>query len=336
MVDFRFGYKASAEQFEPRDLVEFSVTAEACGLDSVWVSDHFQPWRHTGGHAPFSFAWMAALGERTERIVMGTSVVTPTFRYHPSVVAQAVGTIACLSPGRVILGIGSGESLNEVAPTGLKWPIFKERFGRLKESVELMRRLWREERVSFEGEYYRTESATIYDRPDQEVPIYIAAAGPSASRLAGQVADGLICTSGKADEVYDEKVLPSFDEGLSQSGRPADAVDKMIEIKLSYDHDTQVAMNDTRYWGALALNPDEKMGVEDPSQMERLADALPIERVASRWLVTGDPSTVVEGLAPYARRGFRHFVFHSPKQDQRKFLREFSAEVLPLLRKEYR
>jgi len=116
----KLGYKASAEQFGPRELVEFAVHAERAGLDSVWISDHFQPWRHTGGHAPFSLAWLAAVGERTERVTLGTSVLTPTFRYHPSVAAHAFATLGCLYPGRVALGIGSGEAMNEVAPTGME------------------------------------------------------------------------------------------------------------------------------------------------------------------------------------------------------------------------
>src|ERR687887_854090 len=140
MQQLRLGYKASAEQFGPRELLEFSAHAEDVGFDSVWVSDHFQPWRHTGGHAPFSFAWLGALGAKTERVVLGTSVVTPTFRYHPAVVAQAMGTLGVLFPERVMLGIGTGESLNEVAPTGITWPDFRERYARLRESVSLMRR----------------------------------------------------------------------------------------------------------------------------------------------------------------------------------------------------
>ena len=207
----KLGYKASAEQFGPRDLLEFAVRAEAAGFDSVMVSDHFQPWRHNDGHAPYSFAWLAALGERTSTITLGTSVVTPTFRYHPSIVAQAMGTLGALNPGRVMLGVGTGESLNEVPAIGVEWPKFKERFGRLKEAMELMRRLWTEERVSYEGEYYRTENATIYDRPDEPVPMYVAAAGPTAARLAGRVGDGFICTSGKAPELYTETLLPNVD-----------------------------------------------------------------------------------------------------------------------------
>jgi coenzyme F420-dependent glucose-6-phosphate dehydrogenase len=328
----KIGYKASAEQFTPSKLLEFSCLAEQVGFDSVFVSDHFQPWRHTGGHAPYSFAWMGALGARTSRITIGTSVVTPTFRYHPSVVAQAMGTLGAMFPDRIILGVGTGESLNEVPAIGIKWPGFKERFGRLKESIALMNRLWREERVSFEGQYYRTENATIYDRPDNPVPIYIAAAGPTAAKLAGEVADGFICTSGKPAELYRETLLPNVAAGLASAGRPADGLDRMIELKVSFDTDKQAAMADTRYWAALALSAEEKTSVEDPLQMEKLADALPLERAASRWIVSTDPDEQVERIRPYVELGFRHLVLHAPGPDQARFLRLYSEQVIPKLR----
>jgi coenzyme F420-dependent glucose-6-phosphate dehydrogenase len=331
----KFGYKASAEQFGPRELLEFSVAAEKAGFDSVMISDHFQPWRHTGGHAPYSFAWLAALGERTSRIMMGTSVVTPTFRYHPSIIAQAMGTLGAMYPGRVMLGVGTGESLNEVPAIGIEWPAFKERFGRLKESIELMRRLWTEERVSHEGTYYRTEKATIYDRPEHPVPVYVAAAGPTAARLAGRVADGFICTSGKAPELYAETLLPSVAEGMAKAGRDAGDMEYMIEMKVSFDSDTERAMNDTRHWAALALKPEEKTGVEDPVEMERLADALPVERAASRWIVSSDPDEQVSRIAPYVELGFRHLVFHAPGPDQARFLDLYSRQVLPRLRERF-
>ena len=215
----KYGYKASAEQFGSVQLLEFSVLAEQSGLDSVWVSDHFQPWRHTGGQAPFSLSWMGALGARTSRIVMGTSVLTPTFRYHPSVVAHAFATLGTLFPKRVVLGIGTGESLNEVPPTGMAWPEQKERTARFKESVDLIRRLWREERVSYEGQYYKTVEATIYDRPRDEVPIYVAGAGPVMAKFAGEKADGFICTSGKAPELYKDTLLSNVAAGLKTEGR---------------------------------------------------------------------------------------------------------------------
>ena len=147
----RLGYKASSEQFGPRELLDLACLAEEAGFDSVFISDHFQPWKHTDGHAPFAFAWLGALGAKTSRIVMGTSVLTPTFRYHPSIVAQAFATLGSLFPGRVVLGVGTGESLNEVPATGMKWPEPKERFARLREALRLIRQLWKEDRVSFKG-----------------------------------------------------------------------------------------------------------------------------------------------------------------------------------------
>ena len=331
----KLGYKASAEQFGPLELLEFAVLAEDLGFDSVLVSDHFQPWKHAGGHAPYSFAWLGALGQRTSRALIGTSVVTPTFRHHPAIVAQAVGTLGAMYPGRVLLGLGTGESVNEVPATGIEWPKFKERFARLSESIELIKRLWIEERVSFEGAYYRTENATIYDRPAEPVPIYIAASGPTAARLAGRVGDGFICTSGKPPELYTETLLPNVESGLKTAGRAPDSIESAIEMKVSFDSDAERAMQDTRHWAALALSPQEKTGVEDPVEIERLAAALPVERAASRWIVSSDTDEHVDKIAPYVELGFTHLVFHAPCPDQERFLRAYGEQVLPKLRRRF-
>ncbi len=331
----KLGYKASAEQFAPGPLLDFSVLAEQVGFDSVFISDHFQPWKHTDGHAPFSMAWLGALGARTQRVVMGTSVLTPTFRYHPTMVAQAFGTLGAMFPGRVLLGIGTGESLNDVPATGMVWPEFKERFARMREAVTLMRRLWSEQHVTFEGQYYQTKDATIYDRPDQPVPIYVAAAGALVAKYAGRQADGFICTSGKASELYTETLLPNVQEGLKASGRDAGGYDMMIEVKVSFDLDRERALADTKLWGALALSPEEKMSVHDPREMERLADALPVERTAKRWIVSTDPEEHVEKIAYYHGLGFNHLVFHAPGPDQPRFLKLYGERVLPLLRKKF-
>lgn len=329
----RLGYKASAEQFAPRALLDFACLAEEVGLDSVFISDHFQPWKHTDGHAPSSIAWLGAAGARTSRLAIGTSVLTPTFRWHPSVVAHSFATLGAMFPGRVILGVGTGESLNEVPATGQAWPEMKERFARFREAIALIRRLWHEDRVTFEGTYYRTERATIYDRPETPVPIYVAAAGPMVAKFAGRAGDGFICTSGKKWELYRETLLPNAAAGLAEAtGRDPGAYDRMIEVKLSFDTDAERARGETRHWAALALSPEEKMSVEDPVEMERLAAALPIERAASRWIVTSDPLEVVERVRPYIEMGFRHLVFHAPGPDQARFLRLFGAEVAPRLR----
>jgi coenzyme F420-dependent glucose-6-phosphate dehydrogenase len=332
-MTLRIGYKASAEQFAPRELLDFGVEAERAGLDSVFISDHFQPWRHHGGHAPFSLAWLAALGERTERVLIGTSVMTPTFRYNPAVVAQAFGTLGSLNPGRVVLGIGTGEALNEVVVGSVEeWPEFKERFGRLREAVTLMRELWSGERVTFEGDYYSLKDATVYDRPEQPIPVYVAAGGPLVARYAGRAGDGFIATSGKGEELYREKLLPAVDEGLAKSGRTSEDLDRMLEVKLSWDPDREQAVANCRFWAALSLTAEQKHGTSDPLEMERLGDELSDEQVASRWIVTDDPEEVVEAVRPYVEWGFNHLVFHGPGQDQSRFLSTFAERVLPGLR----
>ena len=326
------GYKASAEQFTPRDLVEYSVLAEEVGLDSVVVSDHFQPWRHTGGHAPFSLAWMAAVGERTSRVQLGTSVLTATFRYNPAVIAQAFATMACLYPDRVMLGLGTGEALNETAVTGAEWPDFKGRFARMREAVRLMRQLWTEDEVTFDGEFYRTVNATVYDKPETPVPVYVAAGGPVVAKYAGRAGDGFICTSGKGMNLYTDKLLPAVAEGAEAAGRDVASIDKMIEIKLSYDRDPELAQENCRFWAPLSLTPEQKHSVDSSTEMERLADELPIEQVTRRWIVASTPQQVLDQVQPYVDAGLNHLVFHGPGHDQRRFLTQLSQDVLPVLR----
>lgn len=328
----RLGYKASAEQFGPVELLRLAVVAEEVGFDSVFVSDHFQPWRHTDGHAPSSLAWLGAAGARTARITLGTSVLTPTFRYHPSIVAQAFATLGAMFPGRIVLGVGTGESLNEVPATDLQWPEAKERFARLREAVALIRTLWSEERVSFEGTHYRTRNATIYDRPSTPVPIYVAAGGPMVAKYAGRTGDGFICTSGKPASLYTDQLLPNVLAGIASSERPQRSFERMIEMKVSFDTDRDAALAATRHWAALALSADEKTSVEDPLALEKLADAVPLERAAERFIVSNDADEHVARILRYVELGFTHLVFHAPGPDQERFLRLYAQHVMPRLR----
>jgi coenzyme F420-dependent glucose-6-phosphate dehydrogenase len=325
----RYGYKASAEQFGPAELLDFSVRAEAAGLEIVAISDHFQPWRHHGGHSPAALPWLGAAVERTKTATLGTSVLTPTLRYEPAVIAQAFATLGCLAPGRVFLGVGTGEAMNETPVTGGAFPGRKERRMRLAEAIKLIRALWTEERVDFEGEYYRTERATVYDRPEDPVPIYVAASGPLAAKLAGRAGDGFICTSGKEPALYDE-LLENVRAGAEQAGRDPSALKRMIEIKVSYDRDRERAFSNTHWWAALALTPEQKEGVEDPVEMERLADAN-VERAHTRFICSDDPDEVAEAIGRYLELGFDELVFHAPGADQDRFLEQFSADVLPKL-----
>jgi coenzyme F420-dependent glucose-6-phosphate dehydrogenase len=329
----RYGYKASAEQFAPQELLELSVRAEREGLDTIAISDHFQPWRHHGGHSPAALPWLGALAASTKDALLGTSVLTPTLRYQPAIIAQAFATLGCLAPGRVFLGVGTGESLNETPITGDAFPAVKERRMRLQEAVKLIRELWTNDRVTWEGEYYSTDKATIYDKPDELVPIYIAASGPLAAKLAGRQGDGLIVTSGKDPDLY-RKLLDAAREGADKVGKDFDSINKMIEIKVSYDRDRQAAHDACKPWAALALSGDEKAGIEDPIEMEKAADAA-ADRAHTRFIVSDDPEEVVEGIRTYVDLGLDELVFHLPGDNQSHQLDAFCTDVLPKLREAF-
>ncbi len=333
-MTLRIGYKASAEQFDPTRLAAFAVRAEEVGLDSVTISDHFQPWRLNGGHAPNSLAWLGWVAARTERVLLGTSVMTPTFRYNPPVVAQTFATLACLAPGRVMLGVGTGEALNEVAVGSVaegEWPEFKERFGRLREAVRLMRMLWTEESVTFEGDYYRTKDARIFDRPDTPVPVYVAAGGQMVARYAGRVGDGFICTSGKGRELYADKLRPRGGRGRGQ-GRPRRRADRPDDRDEDPGTRTRSGAGEHPLLGAAVA--DRRAEALDPltREMEQAADALPDR--AGRQAVDrrGRPEEVVEAVRFYTDLGFDHLVVHGPGEDQERFLDTFAEQVVPALR----
>ena len=198
-----------------------------------------------------------------------------------------------------------------------------------------MRALWTQESVTFEGEYYRTEDARIFDRPDVPVPVYVAAGGPLVARYAGRSGDGFICTSGKGRELYADQLLPAVAEGLEKSGRDEGALerfDRMIEIKLSWDPDADRALENTRFWAPLSLTAEQKHSISTPAEMEKAADELPIEQVAKRWIVASKPEDVVSAVKEYTDLGFDHLVFHGPGGDQERFLRTFTEQVVPGLR----
>jgi coenzyme F420-dependent glucose-6-phosphate dehydrogenase len=230
----------------------------------------------------------------------------------------------------VFLGVGTGEALNETPATAQEFPGRKERRLRLAEAIKLIRLLWTEERVDFEGDYYRTSKATIYDRPETPVPIYVAASGPLAAKLAGRMGDGFICTSGKDPALYHE-LLGKVAEGAEAAGRDPSGIRRMIELKVSYDRDPQRALDSCRWWAALAIPPDQREGLDDPIEMERVADEN-ADRAHTRFITSNNPEEIVEGIRRYVDLGFDELILHAPGEDQARFLEQFGEDVLPLLR----
>jgi coenzyme F420-dependent glucose-6-phosphate dehydrogenase len=174
--------------------------------------------------------------------------------------------------------------------------------------------------------------ARIFDRPDEPVPVFVAAGGPMVARYAGRVGDGFICTSGKGRELYADELIPAVAEGRAKAGRVGEPIERMIEIKVSWDPDSDLALENTRFWAPLSLTAEQKHSIHSPAQMEEAADALPIEQVAKRWIVASRPEDVVEAVRFYTDLGFDHLVLHGPGHDQERFLRTLSEQVLPGLR----
>jgi coenzyme F420-dependent glucose-6-phosphate dehydrogenase len=196
--------------------------------------------------------------------------------------------------------------------------------------VKLIKKLSTEDFVEWDGEYYKVKGATVYDRPEQPVPIYIGASGPAAAKLAGRLAEGFICTSGKGMELYRDTLLPALREGADAAGRDYDAIEKTIEVKVAYDTDRARAIKDTSIWAALALPAEDKVDVHNPREMEERAKK--VKDPERRWLVSDDPEEHVDQIRPYLELGFTHLVFHAPGDDQSRFLKLYSSQVLPRLR----
>jgi coenzyme F420-dependent glucose-6-phosphate dehydrogenase len=181
----RLGYWAGMEQYDPVELLEHAIHAEAVGFDIIIASDHFHPWSDTGGQAGFPWIFLAAVAERTSKVEVGTAVTTPLFRYHPAIVAQAFATLDYLYPGRVSITVGTGHAMNET-PLGFEWPGFKEKVGRLREAIEIIQLLWGGDFVTYEGTYYKIKTAKLYTKPKTKIPMYVATSKRHCRRNSGR------------------------------------------------------------------------------------------------------------------------------------------------------
>jgi TAT-translocated FGD2 family F420-dependent dehydrogenase len=325
-----FGYVASHEQFDVPFLLEATMLAEQAGFDAMWASDHFHPWQDNQGHAGHAWITLAALTQRTSSLLLGTGVTCPTFRNNPAIVAQAFASLAVLAPGRVFLGLGTGEALNEV-PTGGGWGPYAERAQRLEEAVTIIRALWEQEWVSFHGRYHHIEQAHLFDKPAQPIPIYIAASGPRTARLAGRYADGVVTVGGIFGE-RGGKVVAAFEEGAREVGKDPTAMARLVEVFVVMG-DEEEALPGARLWqfsGAI----EGLFEVPDPREIRRLAEERTTpQAVARSWIVSRDPEVHVAALTEIARQGFTHLFIHAPQADQRHFIDVYGREVLPAVRR---
>jgi len=321
MISFMLAH----EQFPVPELIRLGAAAESAGFDVLSTSDHFQPWQANERHAGQAWVTFGALGQRTQHIWMGPTVTCPTLRYHPAVVAETFATLSLLYPGRIFLGLGSGEALNEQAATG-QWPPWRERWDRLIEAVAIIRQLWTGQSVQHKGAHY-TVDGRLYDPPAQPIPLLLAANGPKAMKLAGQHGDGLI-----TDPQTWQQHKGEWESGARAAGKnPAD-MPVLVEafVVVGDQNDAQAA---AKFWNFIPKAFKGYQNIPDPAQIERTAQAeLPLPKVFGDWTVSAQPEAHVAAIKKLFDGGVTIVNIHSGQPDQRKVIDFYGKEVLPRVR----
>jgi len=320
------GFQLAHEQFTVPQLVELGVACEEAGFDLLAVSDHFQPWQANEAHSGLAWVTMSAIGQRTRRIWMGTTVTCPTFRYNPAVVAEAFASLSLLTPGRIFLGLGSGEALNELAATGT-WPKWPERSERLVEAADIIRKMWEGQQVEHEGKYFKV-NARLYDPPAQRIPLMMAGNGPKAMRRVGQYADGLI-----TDPKTWKQHKSEFEGGAKDAGKDPSQMPVFIEqyAVVGDQKDAEIAAKFWRF-GPKAWNP--YFNIRDPQEIERRANAeIPLEKVTDGWPISTDPEPHLKVLADLFDSGATGVHIHTGQPDQRRVIDFYGKQVIPRLKK---
>jgi len=325
----KIGYAAMLEQFHPTDLLEWCPQAEAAGFSAGFmVSEHFQPWTPQQGNAAFAWTFMGALGQRTT-LPIGLAVTAPGFRFHPAVIAHAAATMGAMYPGRFWLGLGAGEALNEHVIGG-KWPEIGVRSHMLFEAIEIINKLFTGEVVRHSGDYFTLESAKLYTRPDQPVPIYVATAGPINAKRTGRHADGMI-TVGAADEKI-QMLWGKFAEGALQSGRDPHTMPKLLQIHVSWADTQAVAeSNAIREWPNGGM-PFPKQDVRHPEDFANMAMLVRPEHFTNRVLISADLDEHAAHVQKFVDMGFDEVHIHNVGRNQAEFIEAFGEKVLPQLR----
>jgi coenzyme F420-dependent glucose-6-phosphate dehydrogenase len=319
----RFAYFCGHEQWQPEVLVEHARLAEAAGFDMVVVSEHFHPWVDDESASGFAFSTIGAMANATSSIEFATGVTTPLFRYHPAVVAQAAATLDRLSGGRFTLGVGTGENINE-GPLGYEFPAYAERNSRMREALEIMRRLLDGEKLTFDGEFYKTDRAKLYSPPTGPVPILLAAGGPKSAQLAGEMAQGVV-TSVKDPAETREKVIEPLLAAAS-----TDPI--VLATRWSL-----FAANEDEAWRALyswrGLRAPGRLEAVDPATLRERADELPRDEVLGRYTLVNSPDEIVAAYKPLVTELEADIVtFQMASLDQPELIRMIGSEVLPVLR----
>lgn len=313
------GYKLCSEEQSPEDLIHCAHLAEEAGFDFAMISDHFHPWVDKQGQSSFVWAVLGGIAQVTERLKIGTAVTCPTVRIHPAIIAQAAATIAAMMPGRFILGVGSGENLNEHI-LGHHWPEADVRLEMLEEAVAVIRLLWQGQQQSHRGKHYTVENARIYTLPDEAPPIIVAGSGPKAAQLAGRIGDGFCSTS------PDKELKQQFDKAGGK-GKPAYA-----EMTVCWAEDEAEARRTAfECWPNAAITGELSQILPVPAHFEQAAKMLKEEDVAEDILCGADAERHLKKLDEYIQAGYTHVWVHQVGQDQEGFFDFYQQEILPKL-----
>ncbi len=324
----RFAWLCSHESYQPEVLVDQAVLAEEVGFDLVLGSDHFHPWVDDRSAAGFVWSWFGSVAARTERIEMATSVTCPLFHYHPALIAQAAATVDRLSGGRFLLGVGTGENINE-GPLGFEFPAYKERIVRMEEALEIIHRLFSGEKVDYEGRYYVVRKAKLYSPPVSDVPIWMAAGGPQSATFAGTHADGLITSVKVAAETV-EKVVTPFREALATRGAQG--------ARIMATRWAVYAGDDAEAWEALGsmrgLRAPGRLDAIDPTVLRRRADEMDRSEILDQYAIARDTDALIAAYAPLVTEvGADVVSIQVASTDPSSTLRLLGQEVLPELRR---
>jgi G6PDH family F420-dependent oxidoreductase len=324
MAKVEFGYWAAQEEHSPSELLSNVVEAEKGGFENVFTSDHFMPWFDTRAHGGFAWSWLAAAAAVTKKMKIGTGVTAPD-RYHPALIAQAFATLDDMFPGRVLLGLGAGEAMNST-PLGIDFPMPGQREERLKETLEIITRLWKGGFQDYPGFFYRLVNAKLYTPPKTKIPILVAAGGKHSANLAGTYGDGVIGFSGGSE------AMNLAVEAAKEHGKGEDDFQRLIEFKCSYSKDYQSALDSTRVWTSTMVKGVLGSDVADPRKLQERGDReVTDKQIESVWSIVTDVEELIKPIEELTKEGFNIVEVHSASPDEPSFIREFTARALPHL-----
>ncbi len=315
----KFGYFLSCEQFGPKELVDQAKRAEAAGFDALWISDHFHPWNDEQGQSPFVWGVIGALSEATS-LPVSTAVTCPTVRTHPAIIAHASATAAVQLDGRFVLGVGSGEALNEHI-LGDSWPSVAVRQEMLEEAVDVIRLLHRGDEVGHHGKHYEVQEARIYTRPEQPVPIYVSGFGPQGAELAGRIGDGYVLAMPQGE--------------LVKTFRDSGGGDKPVQAgtKVSWDEDPDAALKVAhRLWANEGLPGQTAQILPRPKDFAALMSLVPPEKVAESVACGPEPDKHVAQMRQYVDAGIDEVYVQQIGPDMDGFFAAWERDVLPAVR----